>query len=425
MAVVALKITTPEGIGRCTGTLISPVLVLTAAHCVDTSTAEDVEVGFGHNANSAISYVEVKEVWIHPEWESNAYVLRNDIAMLRLKRPAPAEIEPIPFLPDTLRLTQDDVGKMHELVGFGQTDPINDYSTGIKMTITLPISHICGSSACVETVDGQTIMINRNNICHKKTNGGTCFGDSGGPAFFFRNNREYVVGVHSYHLGEEDCGFIACATKVDAFSSYILEIGGDQIGQACVTNDDCFSGSCVNQVCCDQTCSGRCYSCNQPGYEGQCRMVENGTSCSNNNICDGEETCQNGICKAEEGVQHCQDNIACTQDLCEPQTGCFFKPNSMLCEDNNICTKDICDPENGCKHDPLPDDLECGKCLLCRAGQCVDDPACAPSGCNTISAINSGQEWINSFFLLLGIWLVLVSREYLNKKTKPQPDERL
>lgn len=47
--------------------------------------------------------------------------------------------------------------------------------------------------------------------------------------------------------------------------------GGD--GAECLDPDDCISGNCVDDVCCDTACNGPEQACNLPGNEGTCSSL--------------------------------------------------------------------------------------------------------------------------------------------------------
>src|SRR5207244_12077821 len=51
-------------------------------------------------------------------------------------------------------------------------------------------------------------------------------------------------------------------------------------------------------------------------------------------ICD---TCGGGTCHAGSAVV-CNDNNVCTDDSCNPATGCVFTNNTAPCDDGNACT---------------------------------------------------------------------------------------
>jgi hypothetical protein len=44
----------------------------------------------------------------------------------------------------------------------------------------------------------------------------------------------------------------------------------------------------------------------------------------------------------------CDDNNACTEDVCDSKTGCVH--TTISCDDDNACTEDVCAPETGCSH---------------------------------------------------------------------------
>lgn len=85
------------GMGFCTGALIEPNLVLTAAHCLfDKSTGErinheNVEFLAGWRNGRASAYRNVRRAVVHPDYAYSEHVssdrVRNDIALLELSHP--------------------------------------------------------------------------------------------------------------------------------------------------------------------------------------------------------------------------------------------------------------------------------------------------------------------------------------------------
>src|SRR5437764_390246 len=74
---------------QCTGTLISPRVVATAAHCVAGREAPRILFGASLAAGELRS---VDETLVHPGFEPRE--LRDDVAALRLETAGPASVQP-------------------------------------------------------------------------------------------------------------------------------------------------------------------------------------------------------------------------------------------------------------------------------------------------------------------------------------------
>lgn len=86
-----------EGKGFCTGALIAPDLVLTAAHCLyDRSSGKRVDISTmefraGWRDGRASAYRQVRRAVVHPDYDFDGTVtterVRNDLALIELDRP--------------------------------------------------------------------------------------------------------------------------------------------------------------------------------------------------------------------------------------------------------------------------------------------------------------------------------------------------
>ena len=191
----------------CSGTLIARDLVLTAAHCVDRA-GMAVEFGASPSCDPNSSAVHVTGVRVS-NYNETADTDRNDIALLKLARPAPTGFDPAPIATTDM---EGDLKTNSVLIvaGFGQAH------TGLPSATPLD-GYLRETNVSVWDYQfGQTEFLVYQGDGH-----GACYGDSGGPAFLLREQKYYLLGVAS--RGDEECRLNGVYAKVPEFRSWLAQ----------------------------------------------------------------------------------------------------------------------------------------------------------------------------------------------------------
>ena len=190
------------------------------------------------------------------------------------------------------------------------------------------------------------------------------------------------------------------------------------------TDLGCIPGDGI--VCCDkdEDCTGQLTregedQCNKAVCEaGKCVLqpLDDTTACSDGDACTLGDHCQQtdslSVCVAGTDTPDCEDNNPCTDDSCDPTTGCVHENNTATCDDGNNCTKDdtcsggtcqgtsyTCNDDKDCTTDTCNGSGGCNYtvnndfCLI--DGHCYAVNTKSDNNCKVCNPTNKKRDWSN------------------------------
>ncbi len=237
------------GSGFCSGTLISPTVVVTAAHC---AVIEDEEsrtvfaaeprtlwVVAGHLASKSATEANLRRVarvQVHDEYDHDFIMGRsragagqggigspNDIAVLILERPFD-DVMQAPLLTRERQAALVRHGDVAFVAGYGVHD-VEDKTSGALYI----------SDAVLDIIGERELLTRRGDSL-----GDSCYGDSGGPLYVPTEVGDFVVGLVSRGRSdvERDCGDGGVYTMLSAHLDWVAGAAGDAFDPRWEPGDD-------------------------------------------------------------------------------------------------------------------------------------------------------------------------------------------
>lgn len=206
------------------------------------------------------------------------------------------------------------------------------------------------------------------------------------------------------------CTFDACQPSTggclfSAMPNAVLCPDGDLCDGDLCQNGACVPGPAVS--CAPDADSNSCTALRCDPASGSCvaTRLTDGTSCPDDNVCNGIESCRDGACTVAGATRRCtDDDNPCTREACDPAWGCVHLALAdgtscadadlcngseacfggqcragiaLNCDDASGCTLDACFAGAGCVNLAAPDGTACTDSDLCngqeecRQGRCV------------------------------------------------------
>ncbi|MSP72007.1 MAG: hypothetical protein EXR76_07485 [Myxococcales bacterium] len=221
----------------------------------------------------------------------------------------------------------------------------------------------CSADFCDVALGCQASPVVNGTVCNDGdvcttadvcTDGACGGGDLNCDDGLFCNGVESCSRASGCVAGTPPCSSDGVACTTDACNEATNTCDHTPNHGACNDGNDCSTDACDLTLDC------------------QTSPAANGTACDDGNACTTVDACTNGACGGS-GALNCDDGAFCNgAESCNPASGCVagaaacpsdgvvcttdcneandlcYQPSDAACNDNNACTSDLCHPVSGC-----------------------------------------------------------------------------
>jgi secreted trypsin-like serine protease len=261
----------------CGGSMISPLHILTAAHCIYGASASELQIWGGGLSRDVGYKINVQAIFQHPYY--NPDTLANDIAVIKIGSAFP---QTYGIRSVKLPTVTAAVGVTLTATGFGSIVPGGGtYPDDLMyVDITVISSTQCSSYFSITAA---------TMICAYDVNQGTCYGDSGGPLVAGSKTTATQHGVVSFVSANGCATAPSVFARVSYFRSWVVSKTVHGVVTTCANCalDTAWKGLCL-QMGATFTHTTSNYQCTNIDLDKTKKVDYSWTGCGNayvKNLC--------------------------------------------------------------------------------------------------------------------------------------------